>query len=115
MFGMDYPHPEGTWPNTREWIRHAFAGVPEPDARLILGENAVRCYRLDGARLRAVAGRIGPALGDILGDPTLDERILANFHDRSGYLRPQENVRADFYERMLIEDETALSGAPGGA
>ena len=37
MFGTDYPHPEGTWPNTHDWIRTAFDGVPEAEARLILG------------------------------------------------------------------------------
>ena len=24
LFGRDYPHPESTWPNTRDWIRDAF-------------------------------------------------------------------------------------------
>ena len=61
MFGTDYPHPEGTWPNTREWIRDAFAGVPLNEARLILGLNAVRCYGLDGEALRKVADNVGPA------------------------------------------------------
>jgi hypothetical protein len=29
FFGRDYPHAEGTWPNTADWLRDAFAGVPE--------------------------------------------------------------------------------------
>jgi hypothetical protein len=40
MFGVDYPHPEGTWPNTWDWLRFAFAGVPEDDARRILASSA---------------------------------------------------------------------------
>ena len=39
--GADYPHPEGTWPNTKQWIRHAFAGVPEGEARAILGSTPI--------------------------------------------------------------------------
>ena len=41
-FGRDYPHTEGTWPNTSDYLRRLFAGVPERDVRLILGENAIR-------------------------------------------------------------------------
>jgi predicted TIM-barrel fold metal-dependent hydrolase len=66
MFGTDYPHHEGTWPNTREWIKVAFEGVPEADARLVLGQNAVNFYGLDrardGCRTRGSDGR-GSARG----------------------------------------------------
>jgi hypothetical protein len=24
MWGNDFPHPEGTWPHCREWLRDAF-------------------------------------------------------------------------------------------
>ena len=24
MWGNDFPHPEGTWPHTREWLSQAF-------------------------------------------------------------------------------------------
>jgi predicted TIM-barrel fold metal-dependent hydrolase len=109
MFGMDYPHPEGTWPNTREWIQHAFVGVPESELRLMLGTNAVNCYGLDGRKLRAVADRIGLPASAFVSDGTpTDARLLSEFNDRSGYLRPQENVKPDFYRDMLIEDEAAL-------
>ena len=60
FFGMDYPHHEGTWPNTREWIEVSFAGVPEDEARLILGENAIEFYHLDHEKLERAASRIGP-------------------------------------------------------
>ena len=29
LFGRDYPHPESTWPNTPDWLRDCFHGVPE--------------------------------------------------------------------------------------
>lgn len=109
MFGMDYPHPEGTWPNTREWIRHAFAGVPEADARKILGLNAVACFGLDGERLAAIAERIGPEPEELLGDHDVDPRLVEQFHSRSGYKRPQESVVETFYESMMLEDEKAVA------
>lgn len=109
MFGMDYPHPEGTWPNTREWIQHAFAGVPENQARQILGLNAVECYGLDKDHLGAVSEKIGALPEELLGTHEVDERVVASFHDRSGYRRPQEMVDPDFYGRMLGVDIEAVS------
>ena len=60
MWGSDYPHPEGTWPHTRDYYREVFAGIPEVDGRKILGENAINWYGLDRAYLQTVADRIGP-------------------------------------------------------
>ena len=60
MWGSDFPHPEGTWPNTRQYYEDTFSGIPEEDGRKILGENAVRFYGLDRERLQAVADEIGP-------------------------------------------------------
>ncbi len=53
-FGRDYPHPEGTWPHTKQWLQDAFHGVPEDELRLMLGENAIRFFGLDRARLERV-------------------------------------------------------------
>ncbi|MCB1708906.1 MAG: amidohydrolase, partial [Halioglobus sp.] len=60
MWGSDYPHPEGTWPNTAEYFKTTFSDFPEADGRKILGDNAVRFYGLDRAKLQVVANRIGP-------------------------------------------------------
>ena len=60
MWGSDYPHPEGTWPNTGEYLKTTFAGFPEADGRKILGDNAVQFYGLDRDKLQQVADRIGP-------------------------------------------------------
>jgi predicted TIM-barrel fold metal-dependent hydrolase len=60
MWGTDYPHPEGSWPHTREKMESYLTGIPEADLEKILGLNAVRCYGLDLAALLPIAQRIGP-------------------------------------------------------
>ena len=64
MWGSDYPHPEGTWPHTREQMRDTFRGLPEAELRAMLGGNAVRVYGFDAGALARVAARIGPRLED---------------------------------------------------
>jgi predicted TIM-barrel fold metal-dependent hydrolase len=73
MWATDYPHNEGTWPRTRLSMRNTFAGVPEDEARLILGENAFAVYDLDEAKLRAIAARIGPTPEELSVRPTPEE------------------------------------------
>jgi predicted TIM-barrel fold metal-dependent hydrolase len=92
-FGRDYPHSEGTWPNTWDWLRDAFAGLPEDELRLILGENAIRTFGLPRDSLRAIATRIGPKVADILGDHAVDAALVQHFDDRGGYLKPYEGDR----------------------
>jgi predicted TIM-barrel fold metal-dependent hydrolase len=60
MWGADYPHFEGVWPHTRLAMRQTFAGLPEDEARVMLGESAVDVYGLDRKYLRDVAQRVGP-------------------------------------------------------
>jgi len=64
MWGSDYPHPEGTWPHTRDKLVEAFAGFPTDEVAAMLGENAVRFYKLDRDKLAAIAQRIGPDISD---------------------------------------------------
>lgn len=47
MWGSDYPHEEGTFPNSREVIDQIFRDLPEEDTRKIVGENAARLYGFD--------------------------------------------------------------------
>jgi len=47
MWASDYPHPDSTWPESRQAIEKHFAGVPEGDRRAIAGGNAARMYRLN--------------------------------------------------------------------
>jgi hypothetical protein len=111
-FGRDYPHPEGTWPNTTAWLRDAFAGVPEDELRLMLGENAIRVLGLDRARLAELASRIGPTVDDILGgESDLRPELLDSFAQRGGYLKPAEaGSRLDLVDALLQEDLQHVSG-----
>jgi predicted TIM-barrel fold metal-dependent hydrolase len=104
-FGRDYPHTEGTWPNTADWLSDAFAGVPEGELRLMLGENTIRFLGLDRNALAAVAERIGPTVADVTGrTPELDERLVANWDARGGYLKPPEQVDDEAIDVLLAED-----------
>ncbi len=88
MWGSDYPHLEGTWPSTRLAMRNTFAGVPEADVRVILGDNGVRAFGLDRAVLDPVADRIGPTPSE-LDRPLSPSEIPAYrgyaFRERSAY------------------------------
>ena len=87
MFGRDYPHPEGTWPNTLDWIRESLGDLPEAEVRLLLGENAIKCYGLERDKLMKIAERIGPDIDDLLGHQgETDPRIVENF-ERGGYTK----------------------------
>ena len=90
MFGADFPHVESTWPNTRDWIRATFDGVPEPEARRILGENAVDLFGFDRPRLEQVASTVGPRPADVLGSHAVDPRLVAHFDVRSGFHKPPD-------------------------
>jgi hypothetical protein len=65
MWGTDYPHPEGTWPNTVPRLRGDFGDVPVGDARKMLGGTAAHCYGFDLDALAPIAQRIGPRPSDL--------------------------------------------------
>jgi predicted TIM-barrel fold metal-dependent hydrolase len=44
MWGSDFPHPDGLWPDSREFIAKQFADIPAAKRRKILCENAARIY-----------------------------------------------------------------------
>jgi predicted TIM-barrel fold metal-dependent hydrolase len=113
MFGVDFPHPESTWPNTQDWIRTAFKGVPESEARAILGENAVQCYGFDHNKLERIAERIGPLVDDVLYDTeAVDSRLVENFHQRAGLNRPAEVVDIAELDSLFDADIQAISNRP---
>jgi predicted TIM-barrel fold metal-dependent hydrolase len=77
MIGADYPHHEGTWgagPGTTEYIQATLgaANVPPTDARLMLGENAIDTFQLNGPALRRTADTIGADLQVLLTPPSKD-------------------------------------------
>jgi predicted TIM-barrel fold metal-dependent hydrolase len=67
MWGSDYPHMEGTWPNTMDSLRATFSTYPESEIRAMLGSNALDAYGFDPEVVGPVADRIGPALSSITG------------------------------------------------
>jgi predicted TIM-barrel fold metal-dependent hydrolase len=77
MIGADYPHHEGTWgagPGTTEYMQATLgaANVPPEDARLMLGENAIDTFRLNGPALRKTADVVGGDLQVLLTPPVKD-------------------------------------------
>lgn len=109
MLGVDYPHPEGMWPNTLDWIRATFSGVDEEDARLILGENAIRCYGLDRSALAKAADQIGLIATAVLsGEKLVKPELVKDFHDRADYLAKPENVDLHRVENLLDKDISDL-------
>jgi hypothetical protein len=110
-FGRDYPHTESTWPNTREWLRDAFADVPENELRLVLGENVIRTLGLDRARLAEVADEIGPTMAEVTrATPPVDPALVAHFDARGGYLRPPEGDAQLPAVREMVRDDLAYAG-----
>ena len=47
MWGSDYPHRDGTWPNSQEAISSQFEGVDGALAEKALWSNARRVYGID--------------------------------------------------------------------
>src|SRR5262249_2294970 len=60
MWGTDYPHPEGSWPLTREQMLDTFTGLPEHEIAAMLGGNAAEFYGFDTEKLAPIVSRIGP-------------------------------------------------------
>jgi predicted TIM-barrel fold metal-dependent hydrolase len=112
LFGRDYPHPESTWPNTRDWLRDAFEGVPDDELRLMLGENAIRFFDLDRARLEELARRIGPTIDELHAGGPVAPDLMENFAVRGGYLKPAEgDTNVSRLEPLVQEDLPVLSSA----
>ena len=65
-WGSDYPHPEGSWPHTREQMIQTFRGIPEEELELMLGGNLARIYGFDTEKLAPVVERIGPLKSDFV-------------------------------------------------
>jgi predicted TIM-barrel fold metal-dependent hydrolase len=60
MWGTDYPHPEGSWPETSKQMFESFHGVPEDELAAMLGGNAAEVYGFDTGKLAPLVARIGP-------------------------------------------------------
>jgi predicted TIM-barrel fold metal-dependent hydrolase len=65
MWGNDFPHPEGTWPYTREFLEDRFHDIPVDETARILGLNQVDFYGFDLDKLQRIADRIAPTPEDL--------------------------------------------------
>lgn len=72
LWGNDLPHPEGTFPHTRYWIRERFRDVPADEARRMLGLNAAELYGVDTEALAPLVARIGPTHDEVHGDALVE-------------------------------------------
>lgn len=66
IWGSDYPHPEGTWPETKKRMVETFHDIPEEELALMLGGNAARLFGFDTQKLNIIASKIGPLKSDFV-------------------------------------------------
>lgn len=79
MWGNDFPHPEGTWPYTREFLKSRFWDIPIDETARILGQNHVDFYGFDVDLLRPIADRVGPSPADLGQDDAVSVPKWAPF------------------------------------
>ena len=72
MWGNDLPHPEGTFPYTRYWIRERFGALPADEVRRMLGENSAELYRVATDVLAPIVEQIGPTLDEVHGNAPVE-------------------------------------------
>ena len=46
MWGSDFPHPDGVWPDSREFIDREFEQISDEVRQKIVCDNAANLYRL---------------------------------------------------------------------
>jgi predicted TIM-barrel fold metal-dependent hydrolase len=67
MWTSDYPHPEGTWPESENLIIEAFKGIPVNETRAMLGGNAAEVFGFDVDALAPITDRVGPDVAALAG------------------------------------------------
>ena len=46
MWGSDFPHPDGIWPDSQEFLTDELNHIPAETRRKIVRDNAMKLYRL---------------------------------------------------------------------
>jgi predicted TIM-barrel fold metal-dependent hydrolase len=70
MWGVDYPHSEGTFPYSREAIALTFSDVPPAEVAAMLGLTAAKVFNFDVGYLQQIADRVGPTVDEVRVAPT---------------------------------------------
>jgi predicted TIM-barrel fold metal-dependent hydrolase len=65
MWGSDYPHDEGSYPNTKAAVAKAFHDVDPVEVRAMLAGNAAALYGFDLDELDPLAQQFGPRVDDV--------------------------------------------------
>lgn len=78
LWGSDFPHPEGTWPDTRGWLQKTFHDIPVAETRRMLGLSAAEAFGFDTAALAPLSRRIGPTPAG-LGQPADQSAVEASW------------------------------------
>jgi predicted TIM-barrel fold metal-dependent hydrolase len=73
MWGSDYPHEEGTTPQTTLSLRWMFQDIPEQEIRMMLAGNAGNIYGFDLDALIPLAEKIGPKVSEVATPVTADD------------------------------------------
>ena len=73
MWGADYPHTEGSFPNTKLALRLLFSDVPEDEVRTMTSLSAADVYGFDLETLQKLADEIGPSVEEIATPVRPDE------------------------------------------
>ena len=94
MFGADFPHPEGTWGRTREYLRATIgaAEITDDEIRDFLGLNATKVFGFDTEKLAPIADACGLSLEEVR--MPIDEAGLALLR-RTDALRPTVALNND--------------------
>ena len=65
MWGSDYPHTEGSYPQSLMALRAAFGTCDPAETKVMLEDNVAAVYGFDLEALRPVGDRIGPTVAEV--------------------------------------------------
>jgi predicted TIM-barrel fold metal-dependent hydrolase len=78
MWGVDYPHSEGTFPYSRQAISLTFSDVPPAEVADMLGLTAAKVFNFDVDQLQRLADRVGPTVAEVQTPPSSIPQIPAD-------------------------------------
>jgi predicted TIM-barrel fold metal-dependent hydrolase len=79
MWGNDFPHPEGTWPKTRDWLKKTFHDIPIDETRRMVGGACGEVFGFDMEALKHHANKVGPTpedFGQVTADDPTGDRLV---------------------------------------